>query len=115
MSIADRIYARLLASGTAVPVADLDRSGGDDLLTVRCDGADLVPTFQLRDGEADPLAREAVRALRDAGYGPWEVWDWAETPNTWIGRRAPADAMRDGDRDAVAVAVEAATGPGPDA
>lgn len=114
MGIAHRVYARLLVSGTVVPVADLDGTGADDLLTVRFDHVDLVPTFQLRDGEADPLAREAVRALLDAGYRPWEIWDWAEAPNAWIGR-TPADAIRDGDRDAVAAAVEATIGPGPDA
>lgn len=133
--LANRAYARLLTSGTAVTTAQyvtalVERGIGEEgararikrdrgkkrLVTVTHDGEAAIPTFQLEaDFDHDPLAGDAVEALLAAGYGPWDIWDWAETPNAWIGRRTPADAIRAGDREAVSAAVTAAIGPGPDA
>ena len=133
--LANRAYARLLTSGTAVTtsqyVAALAERGlgtegararikrdrhRDRIVTVTHEGEAVIPTFQLRgDFEHDPLAGDVVHALLDAGYGPWDIWDWAETPNAWIARRTPADAIRAGDAQAVERVVAAATGEGPDA
>lgn len=133
--LANRAYARLLTSGTAVTTnqyaAALAARGigtegararikrdrhRDRIVTVTHDGEAVIPTFQLRDDfEHDPLAGDVVHALLDAGYGPWDIWDWAETPNAWIARRTPAEAIRAGDAQAVERAVAAATGEGPDA
>jgi hypothetical protein len=134
-ALANRAYAQLLDSGTAVTtgqyVAALAERGiGNEgararikrdrdkqrLVTVTHEGESAIPTFQLRaDFDHDPLAGDAVQALLDAGYSPWDIWDWAETPNPWIGRRTPAAAIRGDDADAVLRAVAAATGPGPEA
>ncbi len=134
-ALANRAYARLLGSGTAVTTAEYvaalaERGVGAEaararikrdrgrhrLVTVTHDGEAVIPTFQLDAGfDHDPLAGDVVQALTAAGYGAWDIWDWAETPNPWIGRRTPADAIRRTDRVAVAAAVEAATGEGADA
>lgn len=133
--LANRAYARLLDSGTAVTTSQYvaalaergirpegararikrDRDRGR-LVTLTHEGESLIPTFQLTAGfEHDPAAGEVVHTLRAAGYGPWDIWDWAQTPNPWIGRRTPADALRTGDAAAVDRAVAAAIGEGPDA
>lgn len=132
--LADRAYRRLLASGTAVTLAQYldavvgrgtapeqardrlehDRTRGR-LVTVAHDGVTLVPTFQLTD-DLEHRARvgELVRTLSDAGHGPWGIWDWAETSNSWLGARTPAAVIRAGDWERLAVAVAAAVD-GPDA
>lgn len=133
-ALANRAYARLLASGTAVTTAQYvaslaergvraeaartrikrDRKAGR-LITVTHEGEAVIPTFQLaHDFEHRRLAGEAVHALLAAGYGPWDIWDWAERRNPWLGRRTPADAIRAGDADAVARAVAASVGEGPE-
>lgn len=133
-TLANRAYARLLASGSAVTTSQYvsalaergigtegsrarikrDRDKGR-LITVTHEGESIIPTFQLNaDFDHNRLAGDAVHALLAAGYGPWDVWDWAQTPNPWIGR-APADAIRAGDTDALDRAVSAAVGEGPDA
>ncbi len=134
-ALANRAYARLLASGTAVTTAQYvsaltERGVGEEaartrvkrdrkakrLITVTHDGEAIIPTFQLgRDFEHRRLAGDAVHALLTAGYGPWDIWDWAESRNPWLGRRTPADAIRAGDADAVARAVATSVGEGPDA
>jgi len=133
--LANRIYARLLASGSAVPASQYvavlaecgvgeqaartrvnrDRTAGR-LITLTYDGEAIIPTFQLGcDAEHRRLAGDAVHALLAAGYGPWDIWYWAESRNPWLGRRTPADALRAGDTAAAARAVAAAVGAGPDA
>ncbi len=135
-ALANRAYARLLVSGTAVTTAQYvaalrerglseegararikrDRDRKRRLITVIHDGEAVLPSFQLNtDFEHRELAGDVVRALREAGWGPWEIWDWAETPNGWIGRRTPAEAIQAADRDAVERALVAATGEGPEA
>ena len=90
--------------------------GARRLLLVDHDGVQIVPTFQLDHGlELDPVAGDAVQALAEAGYGPWGIWDWAETPNTWLGGRTPGDVLRAGGVDDLARAVAAAVGELPDA
>ena len=134
--IANRSYARLLTSGTAVTTSQYvaalrerglseegararikrDRDRKCRLITVTHDGEAILPSFQLDIAfEHRELAGNVVHALRGAGWGPWEIWDWAETPNPWIGRRTPAEAIRTADLDAVARALAAATGEGPEA
>ena len=134
-ALANRAYARLLASGTAVTTAQYvavlaERGVGEQgartrikrdrkakrLITLIHEGEAVIPTFQLgRDFEHRRLATDAVHALLAAGYGPWDIWDWAESRNPWLGRRTPADAIRAGDTAAVAQAVAASVGEGPDA
>lgn len=134
-ALANRAYARLLTSATAVTTAQYvaalaergvsqaaartrikrDRTAGR-LITLTHEGQAIIPTFQLgRDFEHRRLAGDAVHALLAAGYGPWDIWDWAESRNPWLGRRTPADAIRAGDTDAVTRAVAASIGEGPDA
>lgn len=134
-ALANRAYARMLTSGTAVTTSQYvaalaergigaegararikrDRGKGR-LVTVTYEGEAVIPTFQLADDFGhNRLAADAVGALLAAGYGPWDIWDWAETPNPWIGRRTPSDAIRAGEIEAVARAVAAATGERPDA
>lgn len=134
-ALANRAYARLLDSGTAVTTGQYigalaergigpegararikrDRDKGR-LVTVTHEGEAVIPTFQLQpDFEHHRLAGDVVHALLAAGFGSWDIWDWAETPNAWIARRTPADAVRAGDTDAIARALAAATGEGPDA
>ena len=134
--LANRAYARLLTSGTAVTTAQYvaalrERGVGEEgararvkrdrdrkrrLITVTYEGEAVLPSFQLEtDFEHRELAGDVVLALREVGWGPWEIWDWAETPNPWIGRRTPAEAIRAADIDAVARALAAATGEGPEA
>lgn len=134
-ALANRAYARLLDSGTAVTTSEYvaalaERGMGQEgararikrdrgrgrLITLAHEGESVIPTFQLEaDFEHRPAAGDVVRALLAAGYGPWDIWDWAETPNPWIGRRTPAEALRAGDEAAVDRAVAAAVGEGPDA
>lgn len=134
-AVANRAYARLLTSGTAVTTSQYvaalaergiraegararikrDRDKGR-LITLTHDGESIIPTFQLRaDFDHLPAAGDVVHVLLAAGYGPWDIWDWAEAANPWIGRRTPADAIRAGDSDALDRAVAAAVGEGPDA
>ena len=134
--LANRAYARLLTSGTAVTTAQCvaslqergvgaegararikrDRDGKRRLITVTHEGQAIVPTFQLQpDFEHHPLAGDVVHALREAGWGPWEIWDWAETPNVWIGRRTPAEAIRAAEVDSVQRALKAVLGESPEA
>jgi hypothetical protein len=134
-ALANRAYARLLDSGTAVTTAQYvaaltERGVGEEaartrikrdrnarrLITLTHEGEAIIPTFQLgRDFEHRRLASDAVHALLAAGYGPWDIWDWAESRNPWLGSRTPGDAIRTGDADAVARAVAASVGEGPDA
>lgn len=134
-AMANRAYARLLTSGTAVTTSQYvsalaergirpegararikrDRDKGR-LITLTHEGESIIPTFQLQaDFDHHPAAGDVVHALLAAGYGPWDIWDWAETPNPWIGRRTPAGAIRAGDSNALDRAVAAAIGEGPDA
>ncbi len=134
-TLANRAYAVLLDSGTAVTTSQYvaalgargisepaarqrikrDRGRGR-LVTVIHDGEAIIPVFQLAaDFGHLELAGDVVGRLTAAGYGPWEVWDWAETPNGWIGRRAPSEAIAADEVDATARAVDAAVGEGPDA
>jgi hypothetical protein len=134
-TLANRAYARLLTSGTAVTTSQYvealaargvgtegararikrDRDKGR-LVTVTFEGEAVIPTFQLRDDfDHRPEAGDAVAALLAAGYGPWDIWDWAQTPNAWIGKRTPAAAIRAGDAAALARALAAAVGDGPEA
>ena len=133
--LANRAYAALLQSGTAVTTAQYiealaerglsetaarqrikrDRSRGR-LVTVSHEGQAVIPLFQLADDfEHLELAGEVVERLTASGYSPWEIWDWAETENGWIGRRTPAEVLATGDMEAVERAVAAAVGEGPDA
>ena len=134
-ALANRAYARRLASGTAVTtsqyVAALAECGvGEEaartrikrdrkarrLITVTHQGEAIIETFQLeRDFEHNRLAGEAVRTLLAAGSSPWDIWDWAQSRNPWLERRTPADAIRAGDADATSRALAAAVGEGPDA
>ena len=133
--LANRAYARLLSSGTAVTTSQYvaalaERGIGEEgararikrdrdrkrLITVTYEGEALLPTFQLESGfEHRPLGGDVVHALREAGWGPWEIWDWVETPNAWIGRRTPAQAIRSRDVETVERALAAAIGEGPEA
>lgn len=92
-----------------------DRDRGR-LVTATDDGQTLIPTFQLNDDfEHNRLTGEATSALLDSGYSPWDIWDWAETANPWIGRRRPVETIRTGDAEAVRRAIAAAAGEGPGA
>jgi hypothetical protein len=116
-ALVNEARAALLASGTAITTTEAAAArGAHRLVTVAHDDEAVIPAFQLDErGDPNPLAADAVQALLAAGYGAWDVWDWAETPNPWIGRRTPAEAIRSGDRAAVEAAVAAAVGEGPDA
>lgn len=134
-ALANRAYAQLLASGTAVTTTQYiavlaERGVGEDeartritrartarrLITVRHGGEAVIPTFQLDENfDHRRLAGDMVEALLAAGYEPWDIWDWAESHNPWLGRRSPVDAIRAGDVEAVTRAVAAATSDGPDA
>ena len=86
------------------------------LITLSHEGEAIIPTFQLgSDVDHRRLAVDAVHTLLATGYGPWGIWDWAESRNPWLGRCTPADAIRSGDAGAVAPAVAASVGEGPDA
>ena len=134
-ALANRAYARLLLSGTAVSTTQYaerlaergvsseaararikrDRARGR-LVTVHHEGEALVPTFQLDVAfDHDPAAGDAVAALLDEGVGPWGVWDWFETPNSWADGRTPAQLLVDHDHELLATALAARIGPGPDA
>lgn len=117
---ANQAYARLLRSGTAITTGEYvaalvprgvsaeaararikrERLRGR-LVTVTHERETLIPTFQLRrDLEHDVLAGDVVAALVKAGWSPWGIWDWAETPNPWMARHRPAEAIRASDLDA---------------
>jgi hypothetical protein len=134
-ALANRAYARLLLSGTAVTTSEYiavlaERGVGREaararikrdrdrqrLVTVSHEGEAIIPTFQLEDDfEHRPLAGDVAYALLTAGYSSWDIWDWVETPNPWIGRRTPGDAIRAGDTRVVDAALSALVGEGPDA
>lgn len=82
------------------------RSAGR-IATVTHDGQTWVPTVQLTAAldDVDPLASDVVTRLVDHGLDGWSVWDWFETPNTWLGGLAPAEAVRSRDRAGLERAV----------
>ena len=133
--LANRAYAALLTSGTAVTTSQYvaalgergigseaararikrDRARGH-FITLSHEGESIIPTFQLReDFDHSPAAADVVAVLLGAGYGPWDIWDWVEAPNPWIGRRRPADAIRADDAGVVGRALDALVGEGPEA
>lgn len=107
--------ASLLRSGTAVTIdhivevtgrskAAVRKSltrwrNGDRIVTVAHDGQTWVPTIQLTAAldDVDPLAEDVIGRLVDHGLDGWAVWDWFETPNSWLGGLAPAEAVRSAD------------------
>lgn len=115
--------ASLLRSGTAVTVDDIVEVTGRSraavrkslarwrnagrIATVAHDGQTWVPTVQLTAAldDVDPLASDVVTRLVDHGLDGWSVWDWFETPNTWLGGLAPAEAVRSQDRAGLERAV----------
>jgi hypothetical protein len=132
-ALANRAYAVLLQSGTSVTTAQYvaalaergisetaarqrikrDRNRGR-LVTVSHEGEAVIPLFQLaEDFEHVEVAGDVVERLTEAGYSPWEVWDWAETPNGWIGRRTPAQVLGARDAEAIDRALQAAVSEGP--
>lgn len=108
--------ASLLRSGAAVTIDDIVEVTGrsvaavrksltrwrnaDRIVTVAHDGQTWVPTVQLTAAlnGVDPLAEGVVTRLVDHGLDGWAVWDWFETPNTWLGGLAPVEAVRSQDR-----------------
>jgi hypothetical protein len=118
----NRNRAALLRSRTAVTIAQIaeatDRSPATTrrwitrreqtgrMIVVRHAGELLVPSVQLTDAfDADEQVADVVARLVDFGMGSWAVWDWLHTPNGWL-ERTPADAIGDGDLDAVHRAVD---------
>ena len=76
------------------------------LVTVTHDGNVLVPTFQLDAAFGlDPDCRDVISRLRDHGMDGWAIWDWAQTPNTWLDGDTPAERLDTGDLDAVHHAI----------
>jgi hypothetical protein len=118
----NRARAELLSSGTAVTLEVLAESQGrtrgaarqwvtrhraaNALVTVTHDGNVLVPTFQLDAAfDLDPDCRDVISRLRDHGMDGWAIWDWAQTPNTWLDGDTPAERLDTGDLDAVHHAI----------
>ncbi|MEX2621771.1 MAG: hypothetical protein WD250_16260 [Egibacteraceae bacterium] len=114
--------AELLASGTAVDIEQLAQGQARTadsarqwlsrrrrerrLVTVQHDGRTLVPTFQLdTDFDVEPDAAAVVTRLLDHDMDPWSIWDWAETPNTWLNGRTPSRVLLDGNLDTVDRAI----------
>jgi hypothetical protein len=64
------------------------------LFTVNHEGEALVPAFLL-DGDLEPKpeAREALRALREAGEDGWALWAWFAEPSAWLGGRRPSEVL----------------------
>lgn len=76
------------------------------LVTVTHDGIVLVPTFQLTDAfDVDDTVATVVAELVSHGMSAWAVWDWFQTPNTWLDGATPAAVMDAGDVTAVRRAV----------
>lgn len=109
--------ASLLCSGTAVTVDAIVEVTGRSLAAVRRsltrwrnagriatvahNRQTWVPTVQLTAAldDVDPFAEGVVSRLVEHGLDGWTVWDWLETPNTWLSGLAPAEAVRSHDRD----------------
>lgn len=121
-ALVNRARADLLASGSAVTVEQIAAATGKPaatvrqwlarqraagrLVTVTHDRAVYVPVFQL--DEAFDLAAAAsgvVSRLVGAGFSGWAVWQWANSPNTWLDGTTPAQALADGDTDAAQASV----------
>ena len=123
MSLAEHRDA-LLRSGTAVSLEGLADTTGMDigavmrwaehlssvgrLVVVQHDGTTLIPDVQLdENGGLHWQVSSRTRQLVAWGMGPWAVWDWWQTPNSWItDGRSPAHAVRDGDFDAIDRAID---------
>lgn len=120
--LVNELRARLLRSGTAVTIDMIAEATGKDrgtirqrltrsrkdgrLVTVTHDGRTLVPTAQLDAGfDLDRDAAAVVARLVDHGMDGWAVWDWLESPNSWLDGDRPAQRLAAGDTDAVHHAV----------
>lgn len=115
--------AGLLTSGTAVTIDTIAGALGKDpdtvrrwvarqrrarrLVTVTHERQVYIPTVQLDAAFdlADAVA-EVVERLVDHGMSGWAVWDWFESPNTWLDGDVPARLARAGAFDVVGHAVD---------
>lgn len=115
--------ARLLRSGRAVTLGMIADATGRSVATVRQwvnrrrneqrmiavlhDSLLYIPTFQLDEAfDLRDDASEIVSALLFRQMSDWAVWTWFETPSPWLAeRRSPAQALAEGDREALDRAV----------
>jgi len=115
--------AALLKSGSAVSIDTIASALGKQpdtvrqwvgrhrragqLVSVTHDGQVYVPSFQLTPAfdHVDDAVAGVVRRLTDYGMDGWAVWDWFQTPNTWLDGDVPADLLAAGDLEAVLGAV----------
>jgi len=66
------------------------------LFTVEHEGVALLPAFQLRpDGALRSGLGPALRTLRTAGLGGWELWTWFTARTPWLSGRAPQELLDD--------------------
>lgn len=77
------------------------------LVAVDYEGQVLVPAAQFDDGFGlDEFVSQVVSRLLELGLSEWSVWDWLETPNTWLSGDTPVSAAASGRTVAVTRAVE---------
>ena len=124
-TLVNEARAALLGSATAVSVVQLAEATGRSAEAARKwvsrrgkegrlavvqlhDGTLLIPTIQLDEAFAlDERVAERTRRLMTWGMGPWAIWDWWVTPNSWLlDGRSPADAVRADDLDTVDHAID---------
>lgn len=81
------------------------RSAGR-LITVNHDGVALIPTFQLTEAfDLDLGVAELVARLTGHDMSGWAVWDWFQTPNTWLDGRNPSEVIAEGDNTSLHHAI----------
>jgi hypothetical protein len=81
------------------------RVHGETLLALPRRNQLLYPLFQFgADGQPLPGIAEVIRALKDAVTSTWLIADWLVSRHSELGR-APVEALRDGDVEAVETAA----------
>lgn len=121
--LVDAARAELLASGTAVTIEELAHRHGrsrdaarrwlarrrraNDVVSVTHEQRLLIPSFQLnKDFTIKRDAAAIVQRLVEHGMDGWAIWDWAETPNTFLGGHAPSKVLEAGDTEQVRRAID---------
>lgn len=74
-----------------------------EIFSVHHRGKEFFPAFQFRDGRPHPTVKKVLSVL-PGSMSPWQRAFWFVSTNGWLGDKAPADMLSEG--DAVVTAAE---------